>query len=337
VAHLTVALAGLGTTGTHVVRHLVDGELGGLLPVDRPLRLRLPDRHVEDQARAERIIAGRVPVEFSPVVGEQPPDVAILATPCRTHVSVATELLRAGSHVVSISDSPEDVIELLALDELARANGRSLVVGAGMAPGLSCLLARLAGDQLDEVDAISIAKAGTAGPACARQHHQALKRPGRDWAGQGWELRAGGSGRDLAWFPEPIGARDCYRGALPSPILLHRRYPEAQRLSARVSATRRDRLTSRLPMLRKPHQDGGPGAVRADVRGWRDGAVETIVYAVAAFPSAAAAAVAVGAALRAARGGAPMGAAGLSEWPNPNEVLADVRRLGISISTFTGS
>ena len=271
------------------------------------------------------------------MVAAPAPDVAILATPCRTHVALASRLLRAGSHVVSISDSPEDVIGLLRLDEVARTNGRSLVVGAGMAPGLTCLLARRAGDQLDSVDAINIAKAGTAGPACARQHHQALKRPGRDWAGDNWERRAGGSGRDLAWFPEPIGARDCYRGALPSPLLLHRQYPQARRLSARVSATRRDRLTARLPMLRKPHDDGGPGAVRADVRGWRDGSVETIVYAVMAFPSVAAAAVATVAALRAVRGEAPLGAGGLSEWPNANTVLADVRHLGIPISEFTGS
>jgi hypothetical protein len=321
----------------HIVRHLLDGDLEAVHPPDRTLQLRLHDHDRQAELAAERLVRGRVPVEFVPLAGDRAPDVAILATPCRTHVGLAAELLRAGSHVVSISDCPEDVVDLLALDELARANDRSLVVGAGMAPGLSCLLARLAGDQLDSVDAISVAKAGTAGPACARQHHRALKRPGHDWVGRRWELRAGGSGRDLAWFPEPIGARDCYRGALPSPILLHRRYPEAKRLSARMSATRRDRLTSRLPMLRKPHHDGGPGAVRAEVRGWRDGAAETIVYAVTAFPSEAAAAVATVTALRAVRNEAPPGAGGLSEWSSAGTLLSDVRRLGIPISAFTGS
>ncbi len=326
----TVAIVGLGTTGSHIVRHLVEG--------GRHVQLRLVDRDDDAQRRAAAIVGERMPHTFGPALSaEGRPDVAILASPCRTHTGLATKLLKAGSHVVSISDSPEDVTELLALDSVAKANGVALIVGAGMAPGLSCLLARMAGDQLDTVDAINIAKAGTAGPACARQHHRALKRPGRDWVGQAWELRAGGSGRDLAWFPEPIGARDCYRGALPSPILLHRQYPEAQRLSARVSATRRDRLTARLPMLRKPHQDGGPGAVRSEVRGWLDGAVETIVYAVAAFPSVAAAAVATTVALRAADGLAPTGASGLSEWPNANNMVADIRRLGIPISAFTGS
>ena len=31
--------------------------------------------------------------------------------------------------------------------------------------------------------------------------------------------RAGGSGRELCWFPDPIGAVDCYRPALPDPLL----------------------------------------------------------------------------------------------------------------------
>ncbi len=325
----TVAVAGLGTTGSHIVRHLVDD-------LSPPLALRLHDTDPNAESRAGRLVGERAPVEFGPVSAAEAPEVAILATPCGDHAAVASELLAAGSHVVSISDSPDDIDALLELDGLARRVGRSLVVGAGMAPGLGCLLARHAGNQMDAVDSINVAKAGTAGPACARQHHRALKMPGRDWVGSGWEFRAGGSGRDLAWFPEPIGARDCYRGALGSPILLHRTYPEAKRLSARVSATRRDRLTSRLPMLRKPHQDGGPGAVRAEVRGWRDGRVETIVYAVAGFPSVVCAAVAAVVALGLVAGDGPVGVSGLSEWDDANLILADLHRRGVRISMFSG-
>ncbi|MDH3299061.1 MAG: hypothetical protein OES24_00980 [Acidimicrobiia bacterium] len=325
----TIAVAGLGTTGGHVVRHLVD-------ELSPPLALRLHDTDADAEDRARKQVGDRAPVEVGRIPGGETADVTILATPCGDHAAVASRLLGAGGHVVSISDSPDDIDALLELDDLAREAGRSLVVGAGMAPGLGCLLARHAGNQLDTVDSINIAKAGTAGPACARQHHRALKLPGRDWVGSGWELRAGGSGRDLAWFPEPIGARDCYRGALGSPILLHRRYPEAKRLSARMSATRRDRLTARLPMLRKPHQDGGPGAVRAEVRGWRNGRVETIVYAVTAFPSVVAAAVAVVVALRLAAGHGPVGASGLSEWDDANLILTELHRRGVPISTFSG-
>jgi hypothetical protein len=329
-----VAVVGLGTTGTHIVRTLTENSTGPALR-----RLHLHDRDPEAVARSRQIAATTsTTISTGPVkalAGEQP-DVVVLATDCGTHADAAAQALTRGSHVVSISDDPDEVLALLALDERATGRNLSLVVGAGMAPGLSCLLARLAGDGLDRVDAINLAKAGTGGPACARQHHRALKRPGRDWVGDGWELRRGGSGRDLAWFPEPIGARDCYRASLPDPILLHRQYPNALRLSARVSATRRDRFTSWLPMLRKPHHDGGPGAVRTEVRGMRNGVVETIVLAVMAYPSESAGAVAANAARAVLDGQAPVGAHGLVRWPEPGRFLQELHPYGITVSAFGG-
>ena len=91
-------------------------------------------------------------------------------------------------------------------------------------------------DQLAEVDEIHIAMHGTGGPACARQHHHALGSRGRGWHDGAWIERPGGSGRELVWFPEPIGPADCYRGALGDPLVLHRAFPAAERISARVSA-----------------------------------------------------------------------------------------------------
>ncbi len=344
----SVAVVGLGTTGGHIIKQLLATSVES-----RPARICLIDKRPERVSTAAAVIraansaalvqsGGLSSGQVAITVGQadDPADafhsshIAILATDCGSHAALAIDALRSGCHVVSMSDRPEEVDDLLVLDSLARHHERSLVVGAGMAPGLSCLLARFAGNQLDSVLAINVAKAGTAGPACARQHHRALKSSGRDWVGHRWEYRRGGSGRDLAWFPEPIGPRDCYRGALPSPILLQRQYPDAQRISARVSATRRDRFTSRLPMLRKPHQDGGPGAIRVEVRGRRDGAVETIVLAVAAFPSESAAAVSVEAAQSVLAGMAAHGAHGLASWPDPGAVLSELRRRGVAIFTF---
>ena len=59
------------------------------------------------------------------------------------------------------------------------------------------------------------------------------------------------------------------------------------------AATRRDRLTARLPMLRRPHAEGLVGAVWAEVRGrTREGVVEHRVMASTAPQATAAAAVA---------------------------------------------
>ena len=141
-----------------------------------------------------------------------------------------------------------------------------------MSPGLSGLLARHLSSRLHRVDELHVAMHGAAGPACARVHHRSLSGRSPGYIDGEWKEFHGGSGRELCWFPEPVGAVDCYRAESPLPILLHRAFPEAQRISSRRSATRRDRLTARLPMLRPPHAEGGVGALRGGSRSitrWR--------------------------------------------------------------------
>ena len=324
---MKVALAGLGTTGSHLARQLRPPEVESIQLFDIDQQRIGPVRGALDR---------RIAVVSAAPSPADPPDVTVLATPTGTHVARAKEMLAAGSHVVSLADDPDEVEDLLELHDLAVSKGVVMAVGAGFCPGLTGILARYAEGQLDVVDAISVAKAGTAGPACARQLHRALKNSGRDWRDGAWELRRGGSGRDLAWFPEPIGARDCYRAALASPVLLQRRFPDATRISARMAATRRDRFTSKLPMLRPPHRDGGPGAVRVEVRGRVGGGVETLVYGVMDHPSVASATVAAVVAVRAAQGAGPVGAHGLVAWDDPGSLLKDLYARGVKIAAFSG-
>lgn len=319
---MTYAVIGVGASGAHAARQLRGRA-----------RLLVHDR---DPARVRTLVTG-----LEPVVGEcsswgDDAHVVIVATPVGTHVDLVSRILERGASVVSISDDPAEIDGLLALDDRARAAGATVVVGAGFAPGLSCLLARFAGDQFDDVDEIAISKSGTGGPACARQHHRALKRDGRLWLEGEWTERRGGSGRELVWFPGALGARDAYRGALASPTLLQRTYPGAARISARMTATRRDRLTSRLPMLRRPHDDGGPGGIRVEMRGRRNGHFETLVYGVMAHPSMAAGLTAAVVAERVAEGGWVPGARGLSEISDAAALLRRLHGRGLVLSTFAG-
>lgn len=324
---MRVAVVGLGTTGSHLARQFRSADIDAIVLHDIDARRAGPVRGALDRALDIQVGAPRP---------DDPPDVVVLAGPIGTHLDQARRMLDAGSHVVSICDDPDEVEQLLDLDALAHDRRRSMVVGAGFCPGLSELLVRWAVDQLDEVTAIAVSTAGTGGPACARQHHLALKSEARDWRDGAWERRRGGSGRDLAWFPDPIGARDCYLAALASPVLLQRLYPEAGRISARVAATRRDRFTGRLPMLRRPHRDGGPGGIRVEVRGRLDGAVETLVYGVMDHPSVAAATVAAVASIAAGRGLAPLGANGLGRWDSAGTLLGELHRRGVKVAAFSG-
>lgn len=323
---MRVAVVGVGTTGSHVVRQLTSVELDLLEVFDR------------DQERGELVARA---VSYAPVQArrsrtELQAGTVVLATPAGTHVELAAALLRAGRNVVSLSDDVADVEGLLALDDEARTAGVSVAVGAGFNPGLSCILARHAAEHLDSVDEIRVASAGTGGPACARRHHGALTAEALEWFGGEPQLRRGGTGRELTWFPEPIGALDCYRAAVATPLLLHRHFPHVQRITARYAATRRDRLTSWLPMLRPPHIDGGPGAVRVEVRGVRHGQVTAVIYAVMDHPSVAAAMVAAVVAARMERGELPSGCHGLSEVIEPKAALAELAQRGLRAAVFDG-
>ena len=162
----------------------------------------------------------------------------------------------------------------LSLHETAIATGASVVVGAAHCPGLSSLLAAWQFRAFDRVSSISVATFGTGGPACARQHHRGANRSAPEVHRGVLRSVRPGSGRELVWFPEPIGPADCYRAGLIEPFLLHQAFPDVARIEARQAATRRDRLTARLPMLRPPHEEGRLGAVWVEVRGLIDGRVE---------------------------------------------------------------
>lgn len=323
----TIAVVGVGAVGARTARQLVSSnDVGGVV---------LRDVDEERAAVAARSLGSSAEVVTT---GDLPAvEVAVLATPAGTHVELARELLARNVSVVSTSDSVDDVRGLLDLDAEARERGRSVVVGAGFSPGLSCVLARHAAAAVDAVDEIHVAVTGTGGPACARQHHRALAGWSIDWRDGGWVTRRGGSGRELCFFPDPVGGQDCYRAARPEALLLVPAFPGLSRATARLAATRRDRLTARLPMLRKPHPEGGPGGIRVEVRGRRGGGRQVRVLGAMDRPAVAAGAVAAGAVACVLDGSvARAGAAGLAELVDPVPFLAELARRGVKAAVFEG-
>lgn len=180
---------------------------------------------------------------------------------------------------------------------------------------------------------------GTAGPACAREHHRTLSGWAVGWHDGDWIERApAGSGRELCWFPEPVGARDCYRGEMADPLLLHRAFPDVARISGRVSATRRDRFTARLPMLSPPHREGGVGALRVEARGAADdGGRATLIHGIAELIGTAAAAVAASFVDVIADGAVGIGVVTSADEALPTgDLLRAVTRRGVRLQAFTG-
>ncbi len=263
-------------------------------------------------------------------------DLVVIATNATGQVKVARHAIHQGIAVVASSNHLLEVRRLLALHQEAVHNNVSLVVGATFMPGLTCLFARHGAQEFDELDEIHVAKVGTGGPACARQHHQALSSPGLDWRDGRWTVRAPGSGRELAYFPDPIGGNDCYRAALPDALLLVPEFPNVMRVTARMAATRRDRLTAPLPMLRPPHPEGGLGAIRVELRGRVGRQSRVSVFGAVAQPAAAAAMVAASTSLAVLRGEFGSGACGLAAVADPLPLLNNIAGYGLRPQRFEG-
>lgn len=314
-----VGVVGYGVTGRRVAFHLLR---------DRT-RVAVFDPQVVGAPRGAIVVGHASDLAVT--------DVVVLCHPS-PHAQLAAEYVNAGVSVVSMSADLTDVRVLVDLDDVARRSGAALIVGAAMSPGLSALLADHLVRQLHVAEEIHVATHGTAGPACAAQHHEVLGETAIGWHDGAWIERPGGSGRELDWFPEPIGARDCYRAALPDPFLLHRSFPGASRISARVSGTRRDRLTARLPMLTPPHAAGDFGAVRVEVRGAEASGARSTVIAGASGPTGdLAAAVATASVEACLRGSLEPGVHVVGQHDlDPVGMLRRVVDLGVALQEFTG-
>jgi hypothetical protein len=324
---MRVAVFGAGAVGARAARQLASSDDVESIAVHDPR----PDR-------VHTVVSslGDIAAPFDAAHGDV--DAALLAGPPGTHVNAALGLLEAGVPTVSACDALADVEGLLDLDREASERGVPLVVGAAFSPGLTCLLARHAAARFDHVDEVHVAKVGTGGPACARQHHDALAGSAVDWRDGGWVERRGGSGRELCWFPDPVRALDCYRAELADAILLVRAFPGVKRVTGRVGANRRDRLTARVPMLRPPHPEGGLGAVRVEVRGRQADGRSVQVLGAVDRPAVAAASVAAVALLWAATGRVERpGAGGLAELVDPIPFLAELARRGVKAAVFEGA
>ncbi|MDQ6615404.1 MAG: hypothetical protein M3083_11825 [Actinomycetota bacterium] len=335
---MRAVLLGMGAVGLRAARQLAATEgLDRLALVHHdPIKLAEVAGALDSPSRVETITVARGAVPPPDMLADA--DVVVLTMPAG-HRATAEVALERGVHVVSVSDDIDEVRGLLALDAEARERAVSIVIGAAFAPGLSCVLARHAARAFDTVLEIHVASVGTGGPQCARRHHAALSETAVDWRDGAWRRRPGGSGRELCWFPDPVGGADCYRAARPDALLLVPAFPGVKRVTARMAATRRDRLTAWLPMLRPPHPEGMLGAVRVEVRGLRGLGHDAEVYGVLDRPAVATGTVAAVAATWTADGRLSRpGAGGLAELVDePVPFLQELARRGVRAAVFEGS
>jgi hypothetical protein len=327
---MRVAVVGVGAVGARVARAFLGDDHTGAVLLDDP----------DDKRRAEvldSLADGRVEDVTGRRVRDIQPDVVVLAQPTGDHVARAEEAIAHGAHVVSLSDDVGEVRALLAQDHLARHAQKALVVGAGFSPGLSCLLAVHAAAELTHVDEVHVARVGVGGPACERQQQRALHALSVDWRDGEWQERPGGAGRELCYFPDPIGGVDCFRAARPEAMLLVPSFPEATRVTARLGTSKANPVRARLAPRRRA-SEGPPGAIRVEVRGSDDDGYRSIVLGCMDRASVAASAVAHLCGVAAGTGTVRrLGAGGVAELLEARPTLQLLADAGVRCARFEGT
>lgn len=326
-----IAVLGAGAVGARVVRQLA--------ATDAVQRVSVTDRDEDRARRVAQSMADAARVRSRPAGDEWwgGVDVAVLAHAGGEHGPVAEQLVADGVSVVSVSADVADVRALLDLDGRARDKGRTVVVGAGFSPGLSCLLAAHAASTLDAVDEVHVARTGTGGPACAADHHRARRGDVVEWRDGQWTGAAAGAGRALCWFPDPVGALDCGPVATGDALVLVPAFRGVQRVTSRSASGRWGCLGARLVRVVPRRGEGQLGAVRVEVRGRHGDGQDTVVLGAVDRPAAAAGSVAAVAALAVAEDRLlRQGAGGLAELGPQVGMLGELARRGVKAAVFGG-
>ncbi len=328
---MQIAVLGAGAVGARAVRQLV--------ATDEVDKVVVADRDDERARQVVRSMADAGRVRTTPV-GErwwQGAAVAVLAHAGGDHAPMAERLVAAGVSVVSVSADVGDVRALLALDARARDQQCHVVVGAGFSPGLSCLLAAHASSKFDVVDEVHVARTGTGGPACAADHLREAKGDALDWRDGQWTPPPSRGGRQLCWFPDPVGALDCRRAAPVDALVLIPAFPDVARVTSRSASSRRERARTRLSAARGRGAEGQLGAIRVEVRGRHGEHHDVAVLGAVDRPAVAAGTVAAVAALAVADGRITRhGAGGLAELAPALGLLGELARRGVKAAVFDG-
>jgi hypothetical protein len=223
------------------------------------------------------------------------------------------------------------------MDPAARERGVPVVIGCGLGPGLTEVLARHAADAFDTVDEVHVARVGAAGRACVEAVKAARRETPGEWRDGSWRTDRA-FGPELAWFPEPMGARECQlvRTGIAACVAA---VPSVRHATARLGVPP---TTGRFRRgLGRDPKDQGWGAARVEVSGWRDGTAGSIVYgvvdrtAVVAGVVLAVTAAALAGSLDAGVEASP-GVRTLGEVTTPVPFLEELGRRGVTAAAFEG-
>ena len=277
--------------------------------------IRLVDSRIEKaSALAATVANSRVAEDVADAVasgsGSAGSEAIVVVAAQRDQVELAQRGLDSGASVITLEERPDTAEKLFGLGDSAHR----LVVGAGLLPGVSDVLVALAAQRLDQVSEVHLSRWGWASWGSANESR---------WA----RLREFHSGRELVWFPEPVGRRDCYLAEHAGSMTTGRLLPGVPVYVRLGMANRVDWLKRRRPEM---------VGLQVEVRGWREGAFDVEVLGVSERGDVACGIVLLSTAEIMARhpGG---GAVGLAELATPSEHVRLWTAAGLVVHEFSGA
>ena len=157
----------------------------------------------------------------------------------QTALGVIEAAIDAGIHYVDMNDDHEVAEALLldpAWDERARRAGVTVLIDCGVVPGLSGLLVRHAGEQLDRTERVAIRFAWNYNreyPAAIQHFLRINSGDGPQYVDGEYARMRPFHGREDVDFQPPIGRTGVYFTGVPDPVAIARFVPGVQSATAK--------------------------------------------------------------------------------------------------------
>jgi len=134
--------------------------------------------------------------------------------------------IEAGVNLVDICDDADPTLEALKLDREAEKAGVSIVIGLGMSPGLTNILAKYGSNKMGKLDEIHTAwvvgALDSGGPADVEHGFHMLTGNVPTFKDGQWIDVPAGSEKETVEFLPPIGNAEVYHVGHPEPVTLPR-------------------------------------------------------------------------------------------------------------------